>query len=115
MQWRCLDSCVLRHSSDSIKLIRTMTLEETECFKMLDGYSRSRHGCFVSEMFLNAGKTDYTLCFRPTGGSKDSPNRYACRYLHIGAEEVRTAGQKQVLSTSITEMLDRELPTLPQS
>ena len=92
-----------------------MTLEETGCFKMLDGYSRSRHGCFVSEMFLNAGKTDYTLCFRPTGGSKDSPNRYACRYLHIGAEEVRTAGQKQVLSTSITEMLDRELPTLPQS
>jgi len=92
-----------------------MTLEETECFKMLDSYSRSRHGCFVSEMFLNAGGTAYTLCFRPTGGSKESPNRYACRYVYIGAEEVRTAGQTQVLPASITEMLDKELSTLPQS
>ncbi len=82
---------------------------------MLDGYSRSRHRCFVSEMFLNAGETYYTLCFRPTGGSKDSPNRYACRYLNIGVEEVRTAGQKRMQPASMTEMLDRELPTLPQS
>ena len=82
---------------------------------MLDGYSRSRHGCFVSEMFLDAGETDYSLCFRPTGGSKDSPTRYACRYLQIGAEEVKAAGQKQVLPASIIQMLDRELPTLPQS
>ena len=44
----------------------------------------------------------------------DSPNRYACRYLNIGAEEVRTAGQKRVLPASITEILDREPPTLPQ-
>lgn len=92
-----------------------MTPEETSCFKMLDGYSRSRHSCFVAEMFLNAGQTEYTLCFRPTGGSKESPNRYACRYLYIGAEEVRSAGEKQVLPASITEMLDRELPSLPQS
>ena len=35
--------------------------------------------------------------------------------LNIGAEEVRTAGQKRVLPASIAEMLDRELPTLPQS
>jgi hypothetical protein len=115
VQWQFLNSYVLRHSSYSIKLIRTVTLEETECFKLLDGYSRSRHGCFISEMFLNAGETDYTLCFRPTGGSKDSANRYACRYLNVGAEEVRTAGQKGVLPASMAEMLDRELPTLPQS
>jgi hypothetical protein len=93
-----------------------MTVEETEFFNLLDGYARNRHACFVSEMFLTAGKTDYTLCFRPAGRPKDSPNRYACRYLHIEeVEEVRTAGQKQVLPASITEMLDRELSQLPQS
>lgn len=92
-----------------------MTLEEVSYFTMLDDYSRSRHRCFVAEMFLNNGTRDYTVCFRPMGISEDSPNRYACRYLHIGAEDIRTAEQKQVLPASITEMLDRELPTLPQS
>ena len=92
-----------------------MTVEETSCFKLLDGYSRSQHGCFLAEMFPNAVGTNYTLCFRPTGGSRDSPNRYACQYLHIGAEELKTAGQMQVLPRSIAEMLDRELPKIPKS
>ena len=92
-----------------------MTLEETNCFKMLDGYSRTRHRCFLAEMDLNAAKAHYTLCFRPTAISKESPNRYACLYLHIAVEDVKTAGQEQVLPPSITQMLDKELPTLPQS
>ena len=92
-----------------------MTVEETSCFKLLDGYSRSQHGWFLAEMFPNAAGTNYTLCFRPTGGSKDSPNRYACRYLHIGAEEVRTAGHMKVLPPSIAEMLDTELPKVAKS
>jgi hypothetical protein len=54
-----------------------------------------------------------TDCVFPTGGSKDSPNRYACCYLFIGADEVGAA--RQVLPTSIIEMLDGALPTLPQS
>jgi len=49
------------------------------------------------------------------GVSKDSPNRYECRYLRVGAEQVTTAGQKQVLPASITQELDRKLPTLPQA
>ena len=92
-----------------------MTLEETNCFKTLDGYSRTRHRCFLAEMDLNPSQAYYSLCFRPTGVTKDSPNRYACLYLRINAEEVRTAGQQQVLPASVIEMLDRELPTLPQS
>lgn len=92
-----------------------MTLEESNCFKMLDGHSRSRHGCFLAEMDLNDAKGIYTLCFRPTGPDRDSPNRYACRYLHVGAEEVRTAGQTQLLPTSIAKMLDVELAKLPKS
>jgi hypothetical protein len=82
---------------------------------MLDEYSRSRHACFLAEMDLNAAQGHYSLCFRPMGVSKDSPNRYECRYLRIGAEQVTTAGQKQVLPASITQVLDRELPALPQA
>jgi hypothetical protein len=52
------------------------------------------------------------LYFRPTGANKDSPNRYACRYVHIGAEEVGNAGQS--LPTTIIELLDKELLILPQ-
>jgi hypothetical protein len=92
-----------------------VTLEETNCFKMLDEYSRTRHRCFLAEMDLNAFQAYYSLCFRPTGGTEDSPNRYACLYLRINAEEVKNAGKQQVLPASITQMLDRELPTLPQS
>lgn len=92
-----------------------MTLEETNWFKMLDGYSRTRHRCFLAEMDLNVAKAQYTLCFRPAAISKDSPNRNACLYLHIAIEDVNTTGQEQVLPHSITQMLDRELPTLTQS
>jgi hypothetical protein len=66
-------------------------------------------------MDLNAAKANYALCFRPAAISKESPNRNACLYLHIPAEEVRAAGQEQMLPASITQMLDRELPALPQS
>jgi len=66
-------------------------------------------------MDLNVAKAQYTLCFRPAVSSKDSPNRYACLYLHIAIEDVKTTGQEQVLPHSITQMLDRELPTLAQS
>lgn len=96
------------HGSACLKLIRSMTLEETNCFKMLDEYSRSRYSCFLAEMDLNATKKIYALCFRPTEGNKNSPNRYACRYLYIGAEQVNAAGQMPELPTSVTEM-----PTAP--
>ena len=92
-----------------------MTLEETNCFKMLDRYSRTRHGRFLAEMDLNTAKANYARCFRPAAISKESPNRNACLYLYFAAEEVRSAGQEQMLPASITQLLDRKLPALPKS
>lgn len=89
-------------------------MEEASCFKLLDSYARDRHKCFLAEMSLSTdGK--YALCFRPTAARKNSPKQYACRYLHLGADEVRAVGRKGEVPNTITEILDRELPTLSQS
>lgn len=92
-----------------------MTPEEASFFKLLDDHVRTHHNCFLTEMFLNTAGTHYSLCFRPTGGSEHSPNRYACRYLKMEADEVRIVGGKERLVDSMIELLDRELSTLPQS
>jgi hypothetical protein len=47
-----------------------MTAEETTYFKLLDEYSRTRHRCFLAEMFRTG--PEYTVCFRPTGVEKES-------------------------------------------
>lgn len=90
-----------------------MPAQDVICFKLLDGYSRAHHACFLAEMFPSG--TDYWLCFRPTGVNKESPNRYACRYLKIGLEEMSTAALSGALPISIAETLDKELSTLPKS
>ena len=92
-----------------------MTPEETNCFTLLDDYARTRHGCFLAEFFLSAIQTDYVLWFRPAGGGADSSNLYACRYLYIDPDLVRTAGQNKKLPNCITELLDTELPKLAKS
>ena len=92
-----------------------MTPDESQLFELLDEYSRTRHKCFLAEMFLDKSRAEYVLCFRPTSVSKDSPSRYACRYLQIKAVDARTAGQARILSTAIKEKLDRELLSLRQS
>ena len=87
-----------------------------KCFRLLDGYARRNHHCFLAEMDLIAAEQVYALCFRPTGvTARDSPNRYACRYLYVGVDEVETAVKTNVLPTSVTAMLDWELPSLPQA
>lgn len=86
-----------------------MTAEETHTFRLLDAYSRSSHGCFLAEMFPNAAGTRYTICFRASGENNDSANQYACRYLYVEADEVRTSGRLQELQTDMKELLDREL------
>ena len=92
-----------------------MTSEETRVFSLVDKYSRDQHCCFVTEMFLNEARTGYTLCFRPIGAEKDSPNRYACRYLHLEIAEVKIAAGEGKLTPSTTESLDKELQVLGQS
>ncbi len=89
-----------------------MTLQETRVFKLLDDYSRNRHNCFLAEMFLNQAQTAYTLCFRPVNKNKNSPDRYACRYLHLEASELKIAAEKGSIGASTIEELDKELPLL---
>ena len=99
-----------RQLNPEIKLNAAMTPEqEGGCFKMLDGYSRRNHKCFLAEMDLIVSKEVYALCFRPLGVSIDSPNRYACRYLYATVQDLMNAAHVQRLPQSISEMLDREL------
>lgn len=86
--------------------------ERAAVFKLLDDYSRNRHRCFVAEFDLDKAESYYHVCFRPTGVSLDSPNRYACRYLHIGIGEIMEAVEKKELPVSVIEQLDKELPSL---
>ncbi len=92
--------------------VAAMTSEETRFFKLVDEYSRERYRCFLAEMFPDRGQKEYTLCLRPIDRSPESLGRSDCRYFHIDALEVRTAGQSEVLGTSITERLDPILTNL---
>jgi hypothetical protein len=89
--------------------------QEARAFTLLDEYSRSKHQCFVAEMFLNDAGTHYVVCFRPTATPRDSPNRLACRYVNIETAQAGTLGQTEALPISIIEKLDRELSALGQS
>jgi hypothetical protein len=89
------------------------SFERAVVFRLIDDYSRNKHQCFVAEFDFDEADNDYRLCFRPTGGTKDSP-RYACRYLHIGIRCIMEAAETKELPASMTEQLDRELPSLGQ-
>ena len=91
-----------------------MTPEEGAiAFKLIEDYSRSRHSCFIAEFFKpKKDDSNYLLCFRPTGGSKESPNRYACRYLRIEDEFILKAIHQNELPIEIARLLDAELPGL---
>jgi hypothetical protein len=89
-----------------------MSAVETKLFKLLDHYSRARQKCFLAEMFLDESEEEYVLCFRPADARIDSPNRYACRYLRILAEEASAIAKEGVLSVDVVEMMDAELPSL---
>ena len=88
--------------------------EEATAFTLLDSYSRSRHQCFVAEFDFRREETGYVACFRPTGVGRDSPNRYACRYLHFSLREITEAAERKQLPASISQQLDKELPALGQ-
>lgn len=88
--------------------------EDGAVFKLLDSYSRNQHQCFVAEFDLDKAESYYRVCFRPTRVTKDSPNRYACRYLHIGISDIMEAVKRKELPASVVEQLDKELPSLGQ-
>jgi hypothetical protein len=88
--------------------------EKAAVFRLLDSYARNKHRCFVAEFDLAKAGTYFSVCFRPTGGTKDSPRPYAYRYLQIGAREAIEAVERNELPASIIEQLDKELPSVPQ-
>ena len=92
-----------------------MTHDETRFFTLLDGYARSRHRCFVTEMFLWTVESGYYLCFRPLNVTSDSSARYACKYVVATPEEVRMASETGALPASLVEKLDADLSVLGQS
>jgi len=107
-----------------------MTSEESTFFTLLDGYARSKHQCFLAEMTFFTEERGYFLCFRPLRISEDLINNlressdenlranlapfYACKYLTIPTQDLKTAGSLQQLPRSLLNQLDAELPKLKQ-
>jgi len=105
-----------------------MTSEESTFFRLLDGYARTRHQCFLAEMTLHTEERGYFLCFRPLRISDDAIKNlresssenlkknlspfYACKYLTIATQDVRAAGSQQELPASLVDQLDAELSQL---
>jgi hypothetical protein len=85
-----------------------------QSFKLIDEYVRKQHLCFLAEMFLNRGKTEYILCFRPTEAA-NNPDRYACRYLQFETSMIWALEQASDLNDPIKALLDQELKNLNTS
>jgi uncharacterized protein (DUF1786 family) len=92
-----------------------MTIGEKQLFELLDQYARSRHACFVSEMFLNKSQTEYVVCFRPANISPDSSNRDKYKYLRFDALIAKTGNLPMNLTSSIKQKLDEALSNLNAS
>lgn len=86
--------------------------DETIFFERVDEYARTNFRSFLTEMFLNEPKTEYTLCFRPIGVSRESPEHYACRYVRVPALEAALSVRQQLLTRPILESLTKPLEEL---
>jgi hypothetical protein len=86
-----------------------MTIEETQLFVLLDNYAKSKHRCFLTELFMNEDHTRYSACFRPSGPLRDDSERFACVYLQIDLDEARTIGSQNAIRTAIVRDLDEKL------
>jgi hypothetical protein len=83
-----------------------------EFFKLIDSHAREQHQCFLAELFIGSDPTAYTLCFRPSGPDRESPNRYACRYLNLAIVDVEKMVSAGSLDDATVALLKRELLTL---
>jgi hypothetical protein len=86
-----------------------MTIEETQLFVLLDNYAKSKHRCFLTELFMNEDHTRYFACFRPSGPLRDDSERFASVYLQIDLDEARTMGSQNAITTAIVRDLDEKL------
>jgi hypothetical protein len=89
-----------------------MNTDYARLFKLLDGYAKRHHKCFLTELFLNEEDTEYILCFRPLTVSEDLESRLACRYLRVEISEAREMIRTGLLPISVANILDEQLGSL---
>ncbi len=83
-------------------------------FKLLDGYAKRHHKCFLAELFLNEKGDEYIMCFRPTVFHEDPRNQRACQYERIRIGEARELSRIGLLTESVANILDEKLQLLSQ-
>jgi hypothetical protein len=81
-------------------------------FKLLDGYAKRHHNCFLAELDPHEESGEYVACFRPLNANLDSEARSAYRYLTMGMAEVREMTRTGLLPISLSIILDEELHPL---
>jgi hypothetical protein len=89
-----------------------MRSDYARLFKVLDGYAKNHHECFLAELDLHEETDEYVVCFRPIRTSVDSVSRYACRYLRMEISEAREIIRAGMLPVSVANLLDEQLPPL---
>jgi hypothetical protein len=90
------------------------TSEYSKLFRLLHGYAKRHHKCFLAELFLCGKGDEYIMCFRPTTTPDDAENRWACQYARIETVEARELRRTGLLTVSIANILDEKLQPLTQ-
>ncbi len=89
-----------------------MKLDYSKLFKLLDGYAKRHHKCFLTELFLNDEGDEYILCFRPLVFREDPQNQSVCQYVRIGIGEAGELTRTGLLTVSVANILDEKLGPL---
>jgi hypothetical protein len=91
-----------------------MRTEYARLFKLLDGYAKRHHKCFLTELFLSDERDEYILCFRPLVFREDPRNQSVCRYIRIEIGEAKDLTRTGLLTVSVANILDEKLGPLNQ-
>jgi hypothetical protein len=89
-----------------------MNTDYARLFKVLDGYAKRHHKCFLTELFLSTEGDEYILCFRPLVFCEDPQNQSVCRYVRIGIGEAAELTRTGLLTVSVANILDETLEPL---
>jgi hypothetical protein len=86
--------------------------EYSKLFKLLDGYAKRHHKCFLAELFMSEDGDAFIMCFRPKVFSEDPQNQRVCQYVRIETGEARELTRTGLLTESIANILDEKLQPL---
>ena len=79
-------------------------------FKLLDRFARQEHGWFVAELFVPAGETGYTICFRPQAMAEE--DRYSCVYWELELNDAKEIIRNKVIPAALHENIGAALRTV---